>query len=220
MKHYQLSMGPLALLMMVMTVLWATGQMAQQNNPENLQISQVNRQIPKGFKKGMATLKDNTVLSGYIREHIRTHSSVLFVPAIGGKRKELDGEQLRSLQIDSIRYLCLKGDFFRVITDGEIGFLQKCSDASGKPVYNGTEPLLINGTEGSIGDYFVFNNGQGQLSRVTRKTLGKVARDTFGNCTAAIDKADSVHSDMAGFRNAVELYNNRTKTTTINRFPL
>lgn len=222
----------LMLSILTMTGLWAPGLQAQQGlsqnvpnlgqkrqasspnskdlSPNGQDLSQ-NRPVPKGYKKGTVVLEDNTVLSGNIREHIRSHSSILFIPCEGGKRKELDGGQLYSVKIDSTSYRCWRGDFFRVITDGEIVFLQKCSDASGKPVYNGTDPLLINGTEGRPGDYFVYNNDLRQLTRVTRKTLGKVVRETFGNCTAAIDKAGAVHSDIIDLRSAIELYNNRSK---------
>lgn len=209
MKHFQVhllhpTMLRLIFSILTMTGIWAPGLQAQQDQSQN-------QPLPKGFKNGKVVLENNTILSGYIREHFRSHASVIFISDKGGKGRELDGQQLRSLTIDSTTYRCLKGDFFKVITEGEIAFLQKCSDASGKPVYNGTDPLLINGTEGRPGDYFVYNNGLGQLTWVTRKTLGKVVRETFGNCTAAIDKAGTVHSDIVDLRDAIELYNNRSK---------
>lgn len=231
MKHYHITMQGLLLIILSLRGLSMQAQQAtadrqqfqaRQGAPDPLQIparQSISGQqevtamanTPKGFKKGAVVLEDNTVLSGYIRDHIRAQASILFIPADGAKRRELDGGQIRSLQIDSTRFLCLKGDFFRVITDGELVFLQKQSDASGKPVYNGTEPLLINGTEGRPGDYFVYDNRQKVLRLVTKKTLGKVVTETFGNCTAAIDKAGTVHSDMGDLRGAIELYNSRNR---------
>ncbi|HEX9513352.1 MAG TPA: hypothetical protein VF939_22835 [Puia sp.] len=142
---------------------------------------QAQDKIPAGFKKGVLVMQDSTVVSGYIRDHIRSNASVVFLSDPKGKRQRLDGTQIRSAQIDSIRYLCIKGDFFRVLSEGTLCFLQKAGDASGKPVYNGTEPLLINGTEGRLGDYFVYDARNRSLRVITRKTMVRVAVEIYNN---------------------------------------
>ena len=166
-------------------------------------------EIPTGFKNGTIVLADSTVLSGYIKESIRSHASLLLLDKPGGKRKSYDGSQLISAIIDSTKYLCISGDFFKVICEGELSFLQKASDASAKPSYNGTEIVFNNGTEGRPGDYFIYAKQQNQLKLVTKKTFDYVIETSFTNCTAAIDKAKKNHSDIAQLKEAVEVYNNR-----------
>lgn len=132
---------------------------------------QAQDKIPAGFKKGVLVMEDSSVVYGYVREHIRSNASLVFLAGPKGKRQCLDGTQIRSVQIDSIRYLCIKGDFFKVLSEGKLCFLQKAGDASGKPVYNGTEPLLINGTDGRLDDYFVYDSRDRSLRAITRKTM-------------------------------------------------
>lgn len=185
---------------------------AQDNLPpaqDNVQQARDN--APKGFRKGMVVLEDSTVQSGYIRENFRGDASLIFIAEKSEKKQHLDGSQVRSVSIGDVRFICFKGDFFRVISEGDLYFLQKSSDASGKPVYNGTEAMLINGTDGRPGDYFVYDAKQQLLDWVTRKTLGKVITETFAGCTAAIDKAKAMQGDMSGLKEAVDLYNSRNK---------
>jgi hypothetical protein len=169
---------------------------------------QTRTDIPKGFKKGMVIMEDSAVIRGYIKDDIRSHASVTLISEGEGKRQELNGGQIRSVEIDDTRYLCVKGDFFKVLAEGRICFLQKSSDASGKPTYNGTEAVFINGTDGSRGDYFVYDSRQGSLKLVTRKSYVSVVSETFSGCTAAIDKANAPHTDMNGMKEAVIVYNN------------
>jgi hypothetical protein len=129
---------------------------------------QAQDKIPAGFKKGTLVMQDSTVVSGYIREFIRNNASLVFLAGPKGKRQCLDGTQIRTLQIDSTRYRCIKGDFFRVLSEGKLCFLRKAGSAADKPVYNGTEPLLINGTEGRLGDYYVYNTSNQSLRLITR----------------------------------------------------
>jgi hypothetical protein len=168
------------------------------------------KEIPKGFSKGSITLPDNTIIAGYIKENIRGNASVLIITEAGGKKKNYNGSELIAADVDSSRFLCIKGDFFKIVCDGELSFLQKSSNAAGKPVYNGTEALFINGTEGQVNDYFFYDRKQQQLKLLTKKNINEMITGTFNNCTAAIDKAKETGSDMAQLRQAVEIYNNRT----------
>src|SRR5882672_3625421 len=144
---------------------------------------------PKGFKKGTLVLTDNSVMAGYVKENIRNNASVVLVNATGDKKKSYDGSELVSAEIDGMKFLCIKGDFFHVISEGSLCFMQKESDASRKPSYNGTEPVFMNGTEGSRGDYFIYDSRNKQLKLVSKKTFDAVIAETFVNNTAAINKA-------------------------------
>ena len=63
----------------------------------------------------------------------------------------------------------------------------------------------------SRGDYFIYNNNNKELKKVSKKNVDAVAASLFAGCTAAIEKAKTVNGDIAKVKDAVELYNNRTK---------
>ena len=166
-------------------------------------------EISKGFKKGIIVLADSTVLAGYIKESIHSNASVTLVHEPGGKKKTYQGYELISAEIDGSRFLCLKGDFFRIISYGKISFLLKESDASGIPSYNGTEAIFTNGTEGGRGDHFIYQNESRELKLVTKKTFDTVVASSFGNCDSAVAKAKSLNHDIARLKEAVDIYNNK-----------
>jgi hypothetical protein len=166
-------------------------------------------EIPKGYKKGTILLADSTPVAGYIKENIKSGASVLFLAEQGGKKRSYTGGDLISTEIDGTTFLCIKGDFFKVICSGDLSFLQKSSDASGKPSYNGTEVVFSNGTEGSPNDYFIYDNRSKQLQLVSRKNFSEVITATFADYTAAMDKAKTTSGDIAQLKDAVEFYNRR-----------
>jgi hypothetical protein len=172
---------------------------------------QVNAQteIPKGFKKGAVTLADGSNVSGYIKDNIRNNASVTFITEAGEKKKNYNGSDLQSAEIEDAKFLCINGDFFRIISQGDLCFLQKSSDASGKPSYNGNEAVFSNGTEGKPNDYFIYNNRNKELKLVSKKNFDEVVAKTFAGNTAAIDKAKTANGDVARLKDAVDLYNNR-----------
>src|SRR5688500_16549957 len=85
-------------------------------------------EAPKGFTKGTILLTDSSVVAGYIKEKIRANASLTLLDG-ENKKKTYDGSSLLSATIGEEKYFCIKGDFFRIIEDGSIKFLQKSSDA-------------------------------------------------------------------------------------------
>lgn len=166
---------------------------------------------PQGFFKGSVTLVNNSIIQGFIKEDIRSKAAVVLVPEIGGKKIHYDGDQLNGATIENTRYLCIKGDFFKLVCDGELSFLQKASDASSKPVYVGSEAMFINGTEGRPGDYFIFNKTLQQLNLVNNKNITEVTAQSFINCDAAIAKAKETGNDISLLKDAVVIFNNRNR---------
>lgn len=166
---------------------------------------------PKGFVKGRIKLADNSEVSGYIKENIRNKASIILQLDSGGKKIALDGDKLASVSFDAEKYICIKGDFFKVLCEGELYFLQKSSDASSKPVYVGAEAMFINGTEGKPGDYFLYNQGLQQLKLVNNKNVTAVTAQSFVNCEAAIAKAKEAAADVAVLKDAVIIFNNRNR---------
>jgi hypothetical protein len=166
--------------------------------------------IPKGFSNGTITLADGTKQSGFVKDYIRKDASVTFVTT-GSKKINYDGTDLLAADIAGTKYLCIKGDFFKVLCEGDLSFLQKSSDASGKVTYNGTEAIFLNGTDGKKDDYFVYNSNDKQLKLVSKKNVGDIAAKSFADCTAAMEKAKTINGDLSQFKGAVEEYNNRNR---------
>ena len=165
----------------------------------------------KELKKGTVVFADGSSAPGFIKDNIRKDASVTFTPETGGKKKIYAGAELTSVTIEGTKYICIKGDFFKILSEGELSFLQKSSDASGKPTYNGNEAIFSSGTEGNPNDYFIYNNTDKQLKLVSKKNLDEVIKASFSGSTAAIDKAKTVQGDLSRLKEAVDLYNNRNK---------
>jgi hypothetical protein len=164
-------------------------------------------ETPKGFSKGSVTLTDGSVVNGLIKEKIRSSASVTLMTEPDGKKKTYDGDKISSVQIDAEKFLCIQGDFFKVISEGELSFLQKASDASGKPSYNGSEASFSSGTAGKPGDYFIYTTAAKQLKLVSAKTFDAVIAETFAGNTAALDKAKTAAGNISQLKDAVETYN-------------
>jgi len=164
-------------------------------------------EAPKGFKKGTLTLADNSTISGNIKSSIRSSASLAFISDEGGKKKNYDGSELISAEIDGIRFLCIKGDFFQVISNGGLSLLQKASDASNKFSYNGSEAVFSSGTQGKPDDYFIFDSRNKELKKISKKNFDEVTTLAFAGNPAAIDKAKAINGDMAQLKEAVEIYN-------------
>ena len=133
----------------------------------------------KHFHPGLVLLPDSTILTGYIRDYIRANASIVYLDPHSGRKRTLTGAQIISVDIDTTRFLCLRGDFFRVVAVSKLLFLQKSSDASGKPAYNGSQPILINGTEGRVNDYFLYDPSEHKLQLVNNKTMNNVIPTAF-----------------------------------------
>jgi hypothetical protein len=161
---------------------------------------------PKGFTAGKIVLADGSTLTGPLKDKIRSNASVVLMD--NNKKKNYDGSDLLSADIGDQKFICIRGDFFKIICDGELKFLQKSSDASRKPIYNGNQAVFTNGTDGQPGDYFVYGKDK-QLKLVTRKTLTAVAAESFAGCEEAIANAKQAGDDVAKLSEAVVIYNNR-----------
>jgi hypothetical protein len=163
--------------------------------------------LPKGFKKGTIVLADNSSLSGFIKDNMRSNASVSFLSTAGEKKRSYTGSEINSTEIEGVKFICISGDFFKVISEGELNFLQKASDASGRPTFNGNDAVFSNGTEGKPDDYFIYNSKNKELKLVSKKNLDEVINKTFAGNTAAIDKAKAANGDVAQLKEAVDVYN-------------
>jgi hypothetical protein len=176
----------------------------------NLFVLQATAQTeaPKGFNTGSVTLPDNTVVTGFIKDNIRKDASVVLIT--GGKEKKYNGGDIASAVVGETNYHCMKGDFFKVVCNGELTFLQKASDASSKPTTVGHEVFFLSGTEGRPGDYFLYETKNQQLKLVSKKNLNTVITASFAGYAPAIEKAKAAEADIAQLKDAVDTFNSRS----------
>jgi len=143
------------------SALWTTPtQPPTQTQAQTLVQLQATVQLqapPKHFHPGRVLLSDSTLLTGYVRDYIHANATIVFLDARTGAKRSLTGAQLLAVDIDTTRWLCMKGDFFRVIATGDHWVVQKSSNASSRPAFNGAEPILVNGAEGRLNDYFLYD---------------------------------------------------------------
>ncbi len=168
--------------------------------------------IPDGYQKGSIVLADNSTVSGFIKENMKSNASICMLNEKGENKTSYDANALQSVTIGDASYITIKGDFFKLVTSGNtLSFLQKSSNISSGPVYNGTEVIYFAGTEGKAGDYFIFNKKSTDLKRVTKKTFEAVVAESFAGCTPALEKAHAISNDIPQLKDAVDIFNSNTK---------
>src|ERR1044071_6820502 len=85
------------------------------------------QEAPKGYKKGSVTLADGNSLSGFVKDNLRSNAAVSFITDASAKKKSYSGHELTAATIEDASCLCISGDFFRIISNGKMNFLQKAS---------------------------------------------------------------------------------------------
>ncbi len=168
----------------------------------------VKAQAPEGFVKGSVTLADGSTSSGYVKENMKKNASIVFINDKSSDKKIYNSTEINAVAVDGASYVSLKGDFFKLICSGKISFLQKASNASGKTIYNGSEAIILPGTEGKIGEYFSY--AANELTLINKNTM-EAFIGQLSNCTAAVEKAKSVNGDIAALADAVVIYNSYNK---------
>lgn len=166
---------------------------------------------PQGFEKGSIVMANGSTVAGWVKNEMANKASVTLLPEAGGKKQRHDAYNLTAVTLGSQQFRCVKGDFFKVICAGDIDFLQKASDCTGKMVYNGADAIYLSGTEGKLGNYFMYTAKTAALQLVTDKNLTAVTQTHFASCAAAINKAKETGADIAKLKEAVDIYNNRNK---------
>ncbi|HMO61729.1 MAG TPA: hypothetical protein PKC39_09460 [Ferruginibacter sp.] len=165
---------------------------------------QLNAQAPDGFVNGTVTLSGGSVMNGYVKDNMKKGAAITFADNSGNKQL-FDGSEIAGVELNGVQFICIKGDFFKVITSGKLYFLQKASNASGKPVFNGSEAIFASGTSGKIGDYFVYSNEQ--LTHLTKKTAETFINEKLVNCPPALEKAQAGNGEIAALSEAIAIYN-------------
>lgn len=166
-------------------------------------------EIPAGYTKGSITLANGTVVAGYLKDNIKKSASVTYVDNTGANKKTYEGSEINSVTMESENFTCIKGDFFKTICTGKICFLQKASNSANKASYNGSEPVFNSGTEGKIGDYFVYSSNT--LKLINKKTVTAFISSDLSTCSAAVEKANAINGNIALLAEAVSIYNKSVK---------
>jgi hypothetical protein len=161
-------------------------------------------QAPDGFVKGSITTGNGNTIEGYIKESIKKNASLTFIS--NNNRQQYEGSQINGAVVDTVTYTCIQGDFFKVICNGKMHFLQKASNASGKASYNGSEPVFTSGTAGKIGDYFVYLNKT--LTLLTKKNVTQFINEQLAAVPPAAEIAKAANGNIAAIAAAVTVYNN------------
>lgn len=175
----------------------------------SLQISAFSQEEqPKGFSKGSITLNSQT-RTGYIKEDFKGTGCIQFQETGSKKKLKLSGMDLEKFAIDTVEFVTIKGDMFKVISAGTLSLLQKQTQVAGKPYYNGLETVMLEGAEGKQGDYFLFLGKQKKLKLVSAKTSSLVIAEMFAGSSAAIEKAGHVEGEWEQLKEAVAIYNSQ-----------
>ncbi len=161
--------------------------------------------LPGGYTKATMVLDNGTSLSGYVKNNIKKTSSVVFIDEAGNNKKQYEGSDINSITIDTVQFICIRGDFFKVLCAGKLNYLQKASNSADKPVFNGTEAIFANGTKGNPGDYFIYSDQQ--LKRLSKKNIGGFINNDLAGCSDAMQQAKASNGDVAKLGGAVASFN-------------
>jgi hypothetical protein len=174
----------------------------------NLGIACAQSKIPDGYKKTSIQLFNGTSLNGYTKDNMKKSASVVFIENETTKKITYDGSQINSIKIEDENFLCVGGDFFKIISDGKLTFVQKQSNAADKVSYNGSEAVFNSGTEGKIGDYFIYSNTNNKLKLINKKSIAAFIETDLAGNIAAIEKAKTIDGDLSKLKEAINIYNN------------
>jgi hypothetical protein len=173
----------------------------------NLSIANAQTKTPDGYKKTSVQLFNGATLSGYSKDNIKKSASVVFIENETTKKITFDGSQINSIKIDDDNFICIGGDFFKIISAGKLTFVQKQSNAADKVSYNGTEAIFNSGTEGKIGDYFIYTINK--LKLINKKSIALFIETDLAGNIAAIEKAKTIDGDFLKLKEAINIYNNK-----------
>lgn len=102
---------------------------------------------------GQVTLTDNSTLAGSVKDNIRKKGEITLMR--DGKKTKYKADDITGVQVAGITYITNNNTFYEVIWQGKtISLLRKASSSSAI-LYNGTEPVMVSGSEGDIDDHFV-----------------------------------------------------------------
>lgn len=122
---------------------------------------------PAGLTEATITLTNGTIVKGYGENLIASRRAIAFKSSADAKKQLFTAKQLQSAQLNQQNFQVIEGDFFQLHTRGaEWVLCEKLSTSPASLQYNGTEPILVGGSPGLIGDLFLYNSVNNQLLSV------------------------------------------------------
>jgi hypothetical protein len=167
-------------------------------------VNNVVAQTPASYVQGNITLSNGTKQEGFIKNNLAQKGTIQFIAVGNTKKTTYDGTELSSVNFDNNTYQCISGDFFKIICTGKICFLQKASKTSSKILYSGSTPIGVAGTNGKLGDYYIYNNNNLQL--LTKKNVQSILIETCKDCTNPLPQVNT--NDLLSVGAIVTAYNN------------
>lgn len=160
-------------------------------------------QVPSGYTPGYIIGPDQVKTDGFVREKFKSKAVIEFQTA-AGKKTSYAASDLQEVGISADRYITYKDDFFKQLLSGtRVAVFQKVSDASGKVIYNGSQPVGVSaGTDGALADYFLRKSGDTQLAWISKKNLGQTLAAFFADCSTL---ADQLKKDTPAYATVPEL---------------
>jgi hypothetical protein len=156
--------------------------------------------------QGSITMLDGTIVQGTVKDKIKKSASIIVIDEVTKKKKVIEGHQILTATINKVKYVTIGGDFFTVLADGKLSFLQKNSDASNKIKYSGSNPVGSYGTDGNINDFFIYSNNV--LEIVHKKNMKEQIKQHLINCAEAYNNANNIKEDVILLQKAIEIFNN------------
>ncbi|MBI5856584.1 MAG: hypothetical protein HZB42_02940 [Sphingobacteriales bacterium] len=166
-------------------------------------------EIPKNYAKGELMLFDGSSIKGYIKNDFKRVSQITILNESGVK-KAYWADLITRISFGVENYICVKAEFFKVISTGTIGLIQKASDISGKIIgYNGAEPIFGSGSEGEVNDFFFYAMITNNLSLLTKKNYSEVIMTVFKGCSQITANTTKYSFNQEEFISLTETYNSR-----------
>ncbi len=161
---------------------------------------------PDGFIAGHLITNDNTKLEGYLKDNMRKKGEVVLLTP-DGKKKNYTAATVNTVVLGDAAFTSIAGEFFKVIIGGNnMRLLQKASSTAGQVSYNGAEPVVSNGSEGAIGDYFFAINGTNTW--VSKKNFTEKALTHCATCPSVVTGVNNKQYTYANLTEMVTAYNN------------
>lgn len=162
--------------------------------------------IPEGFTKGSLVTPDNVLHEGLIKNNLKRNGEVIFM-SVDGKKSKFDASSVSIVTIDTIQYLAIQNAFYKVVKDGsKLRLLRKASQTSGIQ-YNGSEPIMVNTSEGQYDDYFIQTVSTRKLQLVRKKDFQKIFAASCADCPILTEELKSNKISFTEIEQAVVAYN-------------
>ena len=166
--------------------------------------SNIKAQTTEESVQATITLANGAVQNGLAKDNLAKKGNIVFIENATTKKQTFDGTDLQKLTINGTEYLCIKGDFFKTICSGKICLLQKTSKTSSRVLYSGSDPIGIAGSDGKLGDYYLYKSNI--LTLLNQKNVAVELASHTNDCNALITSYDK--ENLATIAAIITSYNN------------